>query len=135
MDEGLIYVSAEVSKVRDKRKVKITTNLSVFTDFLVFPALRINRPARAEQIEKQGDFLCGCGRGSRRCGIELELPLGLKGDECFLSLEKLSRKFGQSLSKSGRAWVARGRVHLAAGCPTMGNRLFRHQAGRFFQNI
>jgi hypothetical protein len=52
--------------------------------------------------------LCGLiARGPRRrersCGIELELPLGLKGDEFILGLEKLSRKFGQSSPKIGRS--------------------------------
>jgi len=80
---------------------------SALPGFLVFPTLRINRPARAEQIEKQGDFLRGCGR-SPRCrersrGIVLELSLGLKGDKFVLGLEKLSRKFGQSSPEIGRA--------------------------------
>lgn len=37
----------------------------------------------------------------------MELPLGLKGDEFVLGLEKLSRKFGQFSPKISRVQVLR----------------------------
>jgi len=85
--------------------------VSTLSGLLVFPTLWINRPARPEQIKKQGDFLRGRARNPRRrgrsSGIDLEMPLGLKGYEFFLGLEKLSRKFDQSSAKFSCVQVLR----------------------------
>ena len=68
-------------------------------------------------------------------GASPELLVRVEGDEFVLRPENLGCEFRESTPEFCYAQVPRRGFHLAASCPTMGCGCFRHQAGRFLQNI